>query len=71
MKNFLDFERRNVNSMLRQNLESFIQARKNHDVKCQNCGNGSKFGIKEDRLVCAACKAEIDLKVAEPPNAHL
>ena len=62
MQNFLDLERRDLNSMLKQSINSFLEAKNNNRVKCE-CGNTENFKIIADKnlLLCKICNMEIKL----------
>ena len=62
MQNFLDLERRDFNSMLKQSINSFLEAKKSNKAKCI-CGNTEKFKIiaDKDMLLCKICNMEIKL----------
>ena len=64
MQNFLDLERRNFNSMLRQCINSLLEAKKNNKAVCSNCGNTSDFrvNVEKNELVCKNCHMEIKLE---------
>ena len=63
MQNFLDLERRNFNSMLRQSINSLLDAKRNNKAVCTKCGNTSDFkvNIGKDTLTCKNCHIEIKL----------
>ena len=63
MQSFLNLERRNFNSMLRQCATSFLEAKKNNKAVC-GCGNDSNFRITIEKksLICKNCGTEIKLE---------
>jgi len=64
MQSFLNLERRNFNAMLRQSINSLLEAKKNNKTVCSNCGNTSDFIVNVDKneLICKNCHMEIKLE---------
>ena len=64
MQSFLNLERRNFNSMLRQSINSLLEAKKSNKAVCSNCGNTSDFrvNVEKNELLCKNCNMEIKLE---------
>ena len=63
MQSFLEQERKSFNSILKQSINSFLEAKKNNKVKCI-CGNASgfKINVEKNELTCKNCNMEIKLE---------
>ena len=63
MQSFLNLERRNFNAMLRQSINSLLEAKKSNKAVCNNCGNTSDFrvNVEKNELSCKnGVQAQID-----------
>ena len=50
--------------MLRQSINSLLEAKRNNKATCSNCGNTSDFrvNVKKNELICKSCHMEIKLE---------